>query len=117
MTHRNRSLRQKPNPLDTLMTTTSIHLGSTAGRRIVALLFAITAAAFDARAETLLTGTVSNAATGQNLEGARVMLKGTTREAVTDNQGVYRFDDVTPGSAVLQVSYTGLQTIDVPVQV
>jgi oxalate decarboxylase/phosphoglucose isomerase-like protein (cupin superfamily) len=38
---------------------------------------------------------------GTNLEGARVVLKGTGRETVTDSQGVYRFDDVSPGQAAI----------------
>src|SRR5215212_234764 len=65
-----------------------------------------------ASAQEILTGTVTNSATGQNLEGARVVLKGTAREAVTDSQGVYRFDNVPAGNAVLVVSYTGLDAVD-----
>ncbi|MDO8544622.1 MAG: TonB-dependent receptor [Opitutaceae bacterium] len=64
-----------------------------------------------------LTGTVSNAATRQNLEGARVVLQGTSREVFTDNQGVYRLPDVAPGNVVLSVSYTGLTTVEVPATV
>ena len=67
-------------------------------------------------AETI-TGVVTNTATGQNLAGARVILQGTGREAVTDNQGSYRFEDVPPGSFTLAVSYTALTSVNVPVQV
>src|SRR4051812_31532732 len=67
-------------------------------------------------AETL-TGTVTNSATGRTLEGARVVLTGTGREAVTDITGTYRFDNVPAGNATLSVSYTGLNTLEVPVQV
>jgi iron complex outermembrane receptor protein len=70
-----------------------------------------------ASAQTALTGTVSNAATGQNLEGARVVLKGTGRETLTDQQGVYRFNDLPAGAATLEVSYTGLQTVAQGVQI
>lgn len=83
-----------------------------------ALLFAAFAViAGSAFAQHTLTGTISNAATGQNLEGARVVLKGTGRETLTDQQGVYRFDNVPAGAAVLQVSYTGLQPVEQAVQV
>lgn len=82
------------------------------------LLFASFAlVAHAAFAQQTLTGTVSNAATGQNLEGARVVLKGTSRETLSDVQGVYRFDNVPTGSAVLQVFYTGLQTVEQTVQI
>jgi iron complex outermembrane recepter protein len=82
--------------------------------RVALLLFAFSSLA---SAQTALTGTISNAATGQTLEGARVVLKGAGRETLTDNQGVYRFDNVPPGQAVLQVSYTGLQTVEQSVQI
>ncbi|MBL9199753.1 MAG: TonB-dependent receptor [Opitutaceae bacterium] len=56
----------------------------------------------------VLTGTVTNAATGRALEGARVVLGESGRETTTDNLGNYRFDDVASGSFTLAVSYTGL---------
>ncbi len=64
-----------------------------------------------------ITGVVTNSATGRTLEGARVVLKGTGRETLTDNQGAYRFSDVATGSAVVVVSYTGLNTVEIPVAV
>ena len=64
-----------------------------------------------------LIGTVINSATSRTLEGARVVLVGTGREVATDITGTYRFDNVAPGSATLSVSYTGLNTVQVPVQV
>lgn len=65
-------------------------------------------------AQTALTGTVTNTATGRTLEGARVVLEGMNREVLTDSQGSYRFDDVPPGSVTLAVSYTGLDPASVP---
>jgi TonB-dependent receptor len=85
--------------------------------RIPLLLLCTGLLAVAARAQTALTGTITNSATGQNLEGARVVLQGTGREVVTDSQGVYRFDNVPAGNATLVVSYTGLDAVDVPVQV
>ena len=68
-------------------------------------------------AATSLTGTVTNAATGRTLEGARVTLQGTDREALTDQQGVYRFGNINPGSLALSVSYTGLDSAVVSVTI
>src|SRR5258706_14665573 len=67
--------------------------------------------------EEAIIGIVTNAGTGRTLEGARVVLVGTGRETLTDNQGAFRFSGVAPGSGVLSVSYTGLNTIDIPVTV
>ena len=81
----------------------------------LALLGVISTAAVSAQES--LSGTVSNAATGQNLEGARVVHKTTGREAITDGQGIFRFTDLPAGAAVLSVSYTGLTTVDQAVDV
>jgi iron complex outermembrane recepter protein len=85
--------------------------------RLVFLLLCAGFAVSSAAAQETLTGVVTNAATGQNLEGARVVLKGTGREAFTDSQGVYRFSDVPPGTTVLQVSYTGLTAVEAPAEI
>jgi len=68
-------------------------------------------------AQGIITGTVTNSATGAVLEGARVALKGSNREVTTDSLGVYRFDDVPLGSAVISVSYTGLKPVDTSLNV
>ncbi len=70
-----------------------------------------------AHAQSTVTGTVTNAATGAVLEGARVTLEGTGREVTTDSLGTYRFDNVPAGSAVLAASYTGLKPVTTPVNV
>ncbi len=72
-------------------------------------LFALFAVSW-AAAQGTLTGVVTNAATGATLEGARVVLAGSDREAATDNLGAYRFDNVPAGEATLSISYTGLTT-------
>jgi len=64
-----------------------------------------------------LTGTITNSATGRTLEGAQVMIVGSSRGAVTDITGTYQFDNLPSGNVVLSVSYTGLKTIEVPVEV
>ena len=84
------------------------------GRSAFLLAFFILFAAPALLAQTSLTGTVSNAATGRTLEGARVAIPSLSREAVTDGQGGYRFDDLTPGNIVLSISYTSLDPMDIP---
>lgn len=68
-------------------------------------------------AQERLTGIVTNSATGRTLEGARVTIEGTNREAITDQQGVYVFEKVTPGVITLNVSYTGLEATKSAVEV
>src|SRR5688572_19272736 len=82
--------------------------------RIVLIAAPLTPAAF---AQSTVIGTVTNAATGATLEGARVILQSTGREATTDALGIYRFDNVAPGTSTLSVSYTGLTTQNVPVTI
>ncbi len=67
--------------------------------------------------QTSLTGVITNSATGRALEGARVVLGTTGRDTLTDQTGTYRFNAVTPGPVVLKVSFTGLNTTDVSVEV
>ncbi|MEY4940214.1 MAG: hypothetical protein RIQ93_1949, partial [Verrucomicrobiota bacterium] len=70
-----------------------------------------------ARALEVLTGVVTNAATGRTLEGARVTIAGSNREAETDKEGVYRFEGVPAGAVTLSASYTGLNAAQFPVMV
>ena len=57
----------------------------------------------------LITGRVSNAATSANLEGAVVLLEGTTFSTVTERDGTYRLR-VPAGNYTLVGSYTGLDS-------
>src|SRR5690606_25367860 len=58
-----------------------------------------------------LTGTVSNAATGLLLEGARIELVGTSISTLTDNTGRYLLSAVPSGPQEIVVSYLGLDTV------
>lgn len=60
-------------------------------------------------AERVVSGRVSNAATGTRLEGARVELQGTNRYTFTDTEGRYTLSVPASGDATLAVSYTGLE--------
>ncbi len=68
-------------------------------------------------AQGTVTGIVTNAATGRALEGARVVLQGTGRATFTDKEGAYRFFDVSAGRIVVTISYTGLDSMDLPIDV
>lgn len=70
-----------------------------------------------ALADATLLGTVTNSATGATLQGARVVLKSTGQEVVTDSLGLYRFENVPTDNATLSVSYTGLTAQEVVVPV
>ena len=64
-----------------------------------------------------ITGRVQNAATGQYLNNARVVVKGTDVVAFTDETGSYRLTNVPPGSVVLEVFYTGMAPQQITVNV
>ena len=80
-------------------------------RRFAALLI-IFFAAFtqSALAQSSLTGTVTNSATGRVLEGARVSVKGTNTQVLTDRSGSYTVENVAAGPVVIDVYYSGLDT-------
>lgn len=65
----------------------------------------------------MITGRVQHEVTGRSLHNARVAVKGTNRIAFTDESGVYRLPDVPSGPAVLQVFYTQLTPVEIPVNV
>lgn len=57
----------------------------------------------------VLSGQVTNAATGRTLQGARVEIPEMGKSAITDEEGMYRFFDVPPGRVNLTAFYTGLE--------
>ena len=64
-----------------------------------------------------LTGLVTNAATGATLEGARIVIKDRNLETVTDNLGLFTFEDLAPGPVVLVATYTGLAPAEAAAEV
>jgi iron complex outermembrane receptor protein len=62
-----------------------------------------------------LTGQVSNAATQLYLEGAIVTVAGTNRATITDREGRYHFSGLPAVPTTLVVSYTGLNSQEIPV--
>lgn len=61
----------------------------------------------------IVTGTVKDN-TGETVPGASIVVKGTTTGTVSDLNGHFSID-VPSGNAILQVSFVGYKTIEVPV--
>jgi len=83
------------------------------------LAFALAAAnsSFAADLGGTITGRVQNVATGHYLNHARVAVHGTQIVTFTDDTGAYLVSEVPPGTAVLDVFYTGLDPQSAPVEV
>ncbi|MBI5692461.1 MAG: TonB-dependent receptor [Verrucomicrobia bacterium] len=64
-----------------------------------------------------ITGRVQNEATGQYLNNASVVVKGTDLVTFTDETGTFVFARVPAGPVVLEVVYSGLDPQQVPLQV
>jgi hypothetical protein len=64
-----------------------------------------------------VAGRVQNEATGQYLNNARVTVRGTDLEAFTDDTGSFRLNQVPAGPVVLDVLYSGLDPLQVPLTV
>ena len=81
-----------------------------------ALILALPATSGRAAEAGTITGSVSNAATSNYLQGAVIRLEGTAFETVTERGGTYRLE-VPSGTYVLVATYTGLDTLRIPVAV
>ena len=64
-----------------------------------------------------LTGRVENSATDQYLHNARVVVAGTDLVGFTDESGTFRLPGVPAGARVLRVFYTGLDPVEVRIDV
>ncbi|HIZ87370.1 MAG TPA: SusC/RagA family TonB-linked outer membrane protein [Candidatus Coprenecus pullistercoris] len=79
---------------------------------LTGLLLVMTATAF--AQDVTVTGTVTDASTGEGIPGAAVLLKGdATQWALTDEMGAYTL--TVPSDGVLEVSFIGYTTVEVPV--
>lgn len=58
-------------------------------------------------AQTTLSGKVSNAGTGEPLEGASVILKETGQGTTTNEQGFYLFEQIQPAKYTIKASFVG----------
>jgi TonB-dependent receptor len=64
-----------------------------------------------------IEGRVANAATGNFLNKARVVIEGTTVEVFTNENGEFRLGGVAPGEVRLRVTYAGLESQSATVRV
>jgi TonB-linked SusC/RagA family outer membrane protein len=82
-------------------------------------LFALTALAWASEGysqqQLTVSGTVISADDGEAIPGVTIMIRGTSTGTVTNVNGVYTLGNV-PANAVLQFSYVGMTTQDVPVE-
>ena len=88
------------------------------GILLAAVMLLVTEAA-DARQMGHISGAVVDESDGA-LPGATVVLAlsaADSRQAITDDRGVFRFDNVPPGSATLRVELAGFQTTEMPVTI
>ena len=69
---------------------------------------------FNVYAQRTVSGTVTDAGTGEGLIGATVQVKGTSQGTVTDLEGNYTIE-VNSSEDVLVFSYVGYETIEQPV--
>ncbi len=84
--------------------------------RLLPALLSLLLLTASARAATL-SGNVSNVATGNLLEGARVEIPALHLTTLTDKTGRYVFSALPPGAHELVASYTGLDTTNATVTV
>jgi iron complex outermembrane receptor protein len=85
---------------------------------LLALLFACLAPIRASAASTgVVSGSVSNTATGNLLEGARIEIPALRLQALTDGTGRFEFPAVPAGTHEIAASYIGLDTMRVQVTV
>ena len=76
--------------------------------RLLALL--LVAGALPALAQGRISGTVTDAQTGETLIGVNLIVQGTAFGAATDVDGRYVIDDLRPGQYNIRASYLGYET-------
>ncbi len=82
-------------------------------QKVLKLLFVFCLFSFqNAKAQTTVTGTITDAATGIPLPGASIVVKGTTNGVSSDFDGNYSID-VSTSTATFVVSYVGYATKEV----
>ncbi len=72
-------------------------------------LLALLALPLSVFAQLTLSGFVKDAADGQPLTGANVVLLNTSRATATDNRGYYQLNTLAPGTYTLRLTYVGYE--------
>jgi iron complex outermembrane receptor protein len=87
--------------------------------RLSALLFCVALSAAHAQTATgtaALTGRVQNEITGQYLNNARVVVKGTAVTVFTDDTGTFRLTGLPAGPVTIEAFYSGLDPVQATVE-
>jgi iron complex outermembrane receptor protein len=64
-----------------------------------------------------VSGIVKDLQTGERMAGATVMIKGTQKSTLTNNDGQFLFPNLTTGKILLLVSYVGHEEMVIPVNI
>ncbi|MBN2007793.1 carboxypeptidase-like regulatory domain-containing protein, partial [candidate division KSB1 bacterium] len=64
-----------------------------------------------------ISGTITDASSGEALPGANILIEGTSLGAASDMEGNYVIAKVPPGSYTLVVTYIGFKAKEFPVRV
>jgi len=68
-------------------------------------------------AQQSLSGTITDADTGEPLLGVTVLVQGTNKGTVSDFDGNYTINNLDPGDYVVQASYTGYSKLSQTVNI
>src|SRR5215210_7581196 len=78
---------------------------------VAALLFISHFGFTQTRIRTQLSGKVTDAKTGEALQGASVVIADSRLGTSTNSEGTYTFNNLAAGHAIIEVSYSGFETV------
>jgi len=78
---------------------------------LAAILFASQIVFAQSRIRTQLSGKITDAKTGEPLQGASVLIADSRMGTTTNNEGVFTLNNVPSGHTIIDVSYAGYETV------
>jgi iron complex outermembrane receptor protein len=78
---------------------------------LAAILFASQIVFAQLRIRTQLSGKITDAKTGEPLQGASVVIADSRMGTTTNNEGVFTLNNVPSGHTIIDVSYAGYETV------
>ena len=78
---------------------------------LAAILFASQIVFAQSRIRTQLSGKITDAKTGEPLQGASVVIADSRMGTTTNNEGVFTLNNVPSGHTIIDVSYAGYETV------
>ena len=78
---------------------------------LTAILFASQFIIAQTKIKTQLSGKVTDAKTGEALQGASIVIADSRIGTSTNSEGIFTFNNVPPGHTIIEVSYSGYETI------